>query len=78
MKLHNYLRLQTEAIPGFFQFTQLGTNYRTEVLAGVTTLLPVGFITYPLVKAFQGKVSEISAASRVLAALSVLYFGLVN
>jgi adenine/guanine/hypoxanthine permease len=44
VKLHNYLRLQTEAISGFFQFTQLGTNYRTEVLAGVTTFMTVAYI----------------------------------
>lgn len=32
-------RIKVRSIARFFQFDQLGTNYRTEILAGVTTFI---------------------------------------
>ena len=32
------------ALERYFQFTHLGTNWRTEILAGVTTFLTMAYI----------------------------------
>jgi len=31
-------------LEGYFEFTRLGTNWRTEILAGVTTFLTMAYI----------------------------------
>ncbi len=44
MKLSTPKYILTTSIPQFFKFEQLGTNYRTEILAGVTTFMTMAYI----------------------------------
>lgn len=140
---HQSLSLYSNRTALFFRFEQLGTSYRTEILAGITTfitlaytlvvtpsilssaiflqqpgdlfdelvvanslqsiqwndlaeaipaflmlLMPltfsiadgiaIGFITYPLLKVFQGKARELNGALIVLALLAVLFLVLMT
>lgn len=140
---HQSLSLYSNRAALFFRFEQLGTSYRTEILAGITTfitlaytlvvtpsilssaiflqqpgdlfdelvvansvqsiqwndlaeaipaflmlLMPltfsiadgiaIGFITYPLLKVFQGKARELNGALIVLALLAVLFLVLMT
>lgn len=43
MKNSSYLGLQIRAIKYFFKFEPLGTNYPTEILAGVTTFITLAY-----------------------------------
>lgn len=57
-----------EAIPAFFTIFLIPLTY------SIGTGLAVGFITYPVVKTFQGKVREVSIATWILAAVFVARF----
>jgi adenine/guanine/hypoxanthine permease len=43
MKFSSHLMLRTKAIEHFFAFEHLGTNYPTEILAGVTTFMTLAY-----------------------------------
>ncbi|KST65889.1 NCS2 family permease [Mastigocoleus testarum] len=43
MKNFNYLRFQVRNIKIFFKFEDLGTNYPTEILAGITTFITLAY-----------------------------------
>jgi adenine/guanine/hypoxanthine permease len=57
-----------ESIPAFLTIVMMPLTY------SIAEGLAIGFITYPLVKAFQGKAHEISLAVWILAGLFVLRF----
>lgn len=57
-----------ESIPSFLTILMMPLTY------SIAEGLAIGFITYPLVKTFQGKTREISLAVWVLAAVFVLRF----
>ncbi|MEW6494413.1 MAG: NCS2 family permease [Cyanobacteriota bacterium] len=57
-----------ESIPSFLTILLMPLTY------SIAEGLAIGFITYPLVKAFQGKAREISLAVWILAAVFVLRF----
>ncbi len=73
----------------FFRFKELGTNYRREIIAGLTTFVTIvlmsftynigvgmtaGFVLYPLMKAISGRVREVPGGMWVLSALSLAFF----
>ena len=57
-----------ESIPSFLTILMMPLTY------SIAEGLAIGFITYPLIKTFQGKVHETSAAVWVLAGIFVLRF----
>lgn len=57
-----------ESIPSFLTILMMPLTY------SIAEGLAIGFITYPLIKAFQGKVHETSVAVWVLAGIFVLRF----
>lgn len=57
-----------ESIPSFLTILLMPLTY------SIAEGLAIGFITYPLVKTFQGKAREISLAVWILAAIFVLRF----
>lgn len=61
-----------ESIPSFLTILVMPLSY------SIAEGLAVGFITYPLIKAFQGKAHEISIAIWILAAVFVLRFILLG
>ena len=44
MKLFTLKYILTTSVPQFFRFEQLGTTYKTEILAGVTTFMTMAYI----------------------------------
>jgi len=60
-----------ESIPSFLTILMMPLTY------SIAEGLAIGFITYPLIKAFQGKVHETSVAVWVLAAIFVLRFVMI-
>ncbi|NJN92483.1 MAG: NCS2 family permease [Leptolyngbyaceae cyanobacterium SL_5_14] len=61
-----------ESIPSFLTILVMPLSY------SIAEGLAIGFITYPLIKAFQGKSHEISIAIWILAAVFVLRFILLG
>ena len=61
-----------ESIPAFLIVITMPLTY------SIAEGLAIGFITYPLIKAFQGKVQETSPAVWILAAIFVLRFVLMG
>lgn len=61
-----------ESIPAFLIVITMPLTY------SIAEGLAIGFITYPLIKAFQGKVQETSLAVWILAAIFVLRFVLMG
>lgn len=66
----------------FFQFDELGTNYRTEIIAGITTFLSMAYILFvnPSVLAAEGTGMDPNAvftATALAAAVGTLIMGIV-
>src|SRR5215475_12545725 len=64
----------------YFEFTRLGTNWRTEVLAGVTTFLPMAYIVLvnPAILAEAGvPLPAVTAATCLSAAFGSILMGVV-
>ncbi|HEY9845330.1 MAG TPA: NCS2 family permease, partial [Candidatus Caenarcaniphilales bacterium] len=57
-----------EAIPSFLTILIMPLSY------SIAEGLAVGFITYPLIKAFQGKAHELTLAMWILAGVFILRF----
>jgi adenine/guanine/hypoxanthine permease len=68
------------AIERYFQFTHLGTNWRTEILAGVTTFLTMAYIVLvnPAILAVAGvPLAAVTAATCLSAAFGSILMGIV-
>jgi len=64
----------------YFEFSRLGTNWRTEVLAGVTTFLTMAYIVLvnPAILAQSGMpLPAVTAATCLSAALGSILMGVV-
>jgi AGZA family xanthine/uracil permease-like MFS transporter len=61
-----------EAIPAFLTIIAVPLTY------SIANGLAIGFISYPLVKAFSGRWKEVSVIVYVLAALFILRFALLS
>ncbi len=69
-----------EKIESYFQFTHLGTNWRTEILAGVTTFLTMAYIVLvnPAILSATGMpLAAVTAATCLSAAFGSILMGLV-
>ena len=67
-------------LEGYFEFTRLGTNWRTEVLAGVTTFLTMAYIVLvnPAILSATGMpLAAITAATCLSAAFGSILMGVV-
>jgi AGZA family xanthine/uracil permease-like MFS transporter len=67
-------------LEGYFEFSRLGTNWRTEVLAGVTTFLTMAYIVLvnPAILAQSGMpLPAVTAATCLSAALGSILMGVV-
>ena len=67
-------------LEGYFEFTRLGTNWRTEVLAGVTTILTMAYIVLvnPAILSATGMpLAAITAATCLSAAFGSILMGVV-
>jgi len=67
-------------IENYFQFTRLGTNWRTEILAGATTLLTMAYIVLvnPSILAATGMpLSAVTAATCLSAGFASIMMGVV-
>ncbi|HEX7727391.1 MAG TPA: NCS2 family permease [Terracidiphilus sp.] len=68
------------ALERYFQFTHLGTNWRTEILAGVTTFLTMAYIVLvnPAILAAAGvPLPAVTAATCISAAFGSILMGVV-
>jgi len=69
-----------ESIERYFEFTRLGTNWRTEILAGVTTFLTMAYIVLvnPAILSAAGvPIHAATAATCISAAFGSLLMGVV-
>ena len=69
-----------KSLERYFEFTQLGTNWRTEILAGVTTFLTMAYIVLvnPAILSAAGvPLSAVSAATCLSAAFGSILMGVV-
>ena len=69
-----------ESLESYFEFRQLGTNWRTEILAGVTTFLTMAYIVLvnPAILATAGvPIHAATAATCLSAAFGSLLMGIV-
>jgi len=67
-------------LEGYFEFSHLGTNWRTEILAGVTTFLTMAYIVLvnPSILAAAGMpLSAVTAATCLSAAFGSILMGIV-
>jgi AGZA family xanthine/uracil permease-like MFS transporter len=67
-------------LEGYFEFTRLGTNWRTEFLAGVTTFLTMAYIVLvnPAILSASGMpLSAVTAATCLSAAFGSILMGVV-
>src|ERR1700743_2091746 len=67
-------------LEGYFEFTRLGTNWRTEVLAGVTTFLTMAYIVLvnPSILSLSGMpLPAVTAATCLSAAFGSILMGVV-
>src|SRR5580693_4627610 len=67
-------------IESYFEFTRLGTNWRTEILAGVTTFLTMAYIVLvnPAILAASGMpLAAVTAATCLSAAFGSILMGVV-
>ena len=67
-------------LEGYFQFTHLGTNWRTEILAGVTTFLTMAYIVLvnPAILSAAGiPLPAVTAATCLSAAFGSILMGVV-
>ncbi len=73
------LHMTFSALEEYFQFKQLGTNWRTEILAGVTTFLTMAYIIFvnpSMLKETGMPVAAVTAATCLSAAFGSLLMGL--
>src|SRR5664279_1715796 len=66
-------------LEGYFEFTRLGTNWRTEILAGITTFLTMAYIVLvnPAILADAGlPLPAVTAATCLSAAFGSILMGL--
>jgi AGZA family xanthine/uracil permease-like MFS transporter len=64
----------------YFEFTRLGTNWRTEILAGVTTFLTMAYIVLvnPAILSATGMpLAAVTAATCLSAAFGSILMGVV-
>ncbi len=64
-----------ERLERYFEFERLGTNWRTETLAGVTTFVPMAYVVFlnPSILAEAGRRSSgLVGAARKMVARSCL------
>lgn len=61
-----------DAIPAFLVILMMPLTF------SLADGLAIGFVTYPLIKAFQGKASEVKPPLFVVSIFSILYFVLIN
>jgi len=69
-----------KSLEGYFEFTRLGTNWRTEILAGVTTFLTMAYIVLvnPAILSATGMpLAAITAATCLSAAFGSILMGVV-
>jgi AGZA family xanthine/uracil permease-like MFS transporter len=69
-----------ERLENYFEFTRLGTNWRTEILAGVTTFLTMAYIVLvnPAILAATGMpLAAVTAATCLAAAFGSILMGVV-
>src|ERR1700688_350489 len=67
-------------LEGYFEFTRLGTNWRTEILAGITTFLTMAYIVLvnPAILADAGvPLAAVTAATCLSAAFGSILMGVV-
>ena len=67
-------------LEGYFEFTRLGTNWRTEILAGVTTFLTMAYIVLvnPAILSASGMpLAAVTAATCLSAAFGSILMGIV-
>ena len=67
-------------LEGYFEFTRLGTNWRTEILAGVTTFLTMAYIVLvnPAILSAAGMpLAAVTAATCLSAAFGSIVMGVV-
>jgi AGZA family xanthine/uracil permease-like MFS transporter len=67
-------------LEGYFEFTRLGTNWRTEILAGVTTFLTMAYIVLvnPAILAAAGMpLAAVTAATCLSAGFASIMMGIV-
>ena len=67
-------------LEGYFEFTRLGTNWRTEILAGVTTFLTMAYIVLvnPAILSATGMpLAAVTAATCLSAAFGSILMGIV-
>src|SRR6266566_9759493 len=76
MMMHNVSKIDwkdyTESIPAFLIIIGISLSY------SIADGLALGFITYPIIKAFSGRSREISWLTYALAMVLVLYFVFVR
>src|ERR1700728_4708726 len=69
-----------KALERYFEFTHLGTNWRTEILAGVTTFLTMAYIVlvHPAILAAAGvRMPAVTAATCLSAAFGSILMGII-
>src|SRR5215208_1777552 len=66
--LHIGLQMGDGIVGGFFRFSERGTSFRTEVLAGATTFMTMAYIVF-VNPAILGKVSDAAGAKLPFAAV---------
>ncbi|MGA2049697.1 MAG: NCS2 family permease, partial [Terracidiphilus sp.] len=67
-------------LESYFEFTRLGTNWRTEILAGVTTFLTMAYIVLvnPAILSASGMpLAAVTAATCLSAAFGSILMGIV-
>ena len=67
-------------LESYFEFTRLGTNWRTEILAGVTTFLTMAYIVLvnPAILAAAGMpLAAVTAATCLSAGFASILMGIV-
>ena len=67
-------------LEGYFEFTRLGTNWRTEILAGVTTFITMAYIVLvnPAILAAAGMpLAAVTAATCLSAAFGSILMGVI-
>src|SRR5580658_7804703 len=72
--------LVRERLEGYFQFRQLGTNWRTEILAGATTFVTMAYIIFvnPAILHETGMpLTAVVAATCICAAFGSLLMGIL-
>jgi AGZA family xanthine/uracil permease-like MFS transporter len=78
--LSYYYPTMLKRIESYFEFTRLGTNWRTEILAGVTTFLTMAYIVLvnPAILAAAGMpLAAVTAATCLSAGFASIMMGIV-